>query len=109
MRHKIPIAIVLLVIVGALLAIAVVGVFIPTEPEAWTRVHIGMNRTEVIALVGTPQHSGWPEMVIETWERKGFVFQRRLNVVYQGEWVEKAWMGTWLRGYGWLHPPRESR
>ena len=109
MRRKISIAVVLLVVIAVFIVLAAFDVFTPTAPAAWAQVHAGMSRTEVLALVGTPRQSAWPEKIAETWERSGLVSHRRLFVVYEGQQVQEVWDGTWLRGYGWFHPRRESR
>lgn len=90
------------------------GMLTPSAPSGWAQVHAGMDRDAVISLVGPPQQSGWPEKIAETWERRGPICHRRLFVCYRGEgfqdgYVRDVWEGTWLRGYGWLHPRKESK
>ena len=109
MRRKIIIAVVVVVLLfGAFAACLFSGVFTPTAPVGWSQVHTGMSRSEVLALVGIPQQSGWPEKIAETWERSGLVSHRRLFIIYDGERVQHVWDGTWVRGYGWSRPRRES-
>ena len=84
------------------------GVFAPEAPLVWSQVHAGMSRPDVLALVGTPQQSGWPEKIAETWERSGLVSHRRLFIIYDGQRVQHVWDGIWVRGFGWSHPRRES-
>ena len=86
----------------------------PQAPPGWAQVHAGMDRQEALALAGMPQQSGWPEKVVETWERKGTFCNRRLVICYRGQgsgdgYIGNVLEGTWLRGYGWLHPRKESR
>ena len=103
------------IIIGVVVLVAVIlilgvfaGVFTPAAPAGWSQIHPGMTRSEVIALAGMPQQTGWPEKVAETWYRDSFVSQRRLFIVYQGERVRDVCDGTWVHGYGWSHPRRES-
>ncbi len=97
-----------LVILAAFIFCVFSGVFTPSAPNASSQVHAGMTRSEVLALVGTPQQSGWPEKIAETWQRSGLISHRRLFIIYEGERVQHVWDGTWVRGYGWAHPRRES-
>jgi hypothetical protein len=104
----------ILAVVGAVLLSAFTialfsGAFTPKPPAGWSQVQTGMTRAEVLALVGTPQQSGWPENIAETWQVDGLVSHRRLFIVYDGERVQNVWEGTWVRGYGWVRPRRESR
>jgi len=90
------------------------GVLTPPVPAGWAQVHIGMGRDAVLSLAGQPQQSGWPEKVVETWERNGLICRHRLLVSYRAEqrgngYVDSAYEGTWLRGYGWVHPRKELR
>jgi hypothetical protein len=108
MRRKIIIAVVVvLVLLGAFTVCLFSGMFTPTAPVGWGQVHTGMSRSEVLALVGTPQLTGWPEKIAETWQLSGVVSHRRLFIIYDGERVQHVWDGTWIRGYGWSHPRRE--
>ena len=90
------------------------GAFTPSAPSGWGQIHLGMGRDAVLALAGTPKNSGWPEKVVEIWERNGVVCRHRLLVAYQAQQrgdgkVESVYEGTWLRGYGWLHPRKELK
>jgi hypothetical protein len=112
-RKRALAAVTLFLTVGLAVA-AWCGVLVPRAPSGWAQVHAGMDRKEVLALTGAPQLSGWPDKVIETWERKGLLCHRRLVVCYRGQGFEDGYVrdvlaGTWLRGYGWLHPRKESR
>jgi len=108
MRRKIIITVAVLVLFALAFAVCLFsGAF--SLPAAWSRVHAGMSRTEVLALVGTPQQSGWPEKIAETWQINGLVAHRRLFVVYDGERVQHVCDGTWIRGYGWWRPRKESQ
>ena len=109
MRRKIIItSVVGVVLLGGFAFCLFSGVFAPKAPVGWSQVHVGMSRPEVLALVGTPQQSGWPEKIAETWERSGLVSHCRLFIIYDGERVQHIWDGTWVRGFGWSHPRRES-
>ena len=109
MRRKIIIAVVVVVILFAAFTFCLFsGVFAPKAPIGWSQVHAGMSRPAVLALVGPPQHSGWPEKIAETWERSGLFSHRRLFIIYDGGRVQHFWDGTWVRGFGWSHPRRES-
>jgi hypothetical protein len=109
-RRRIFIAGVSVVIISCGLVLAVwLDAFTPKAPAGWSKVHAGMTRDEVLRLAGTPTFSGWPEKIAETWQRDGFPAHRRLFIVYQGEQVISVCDGTWLRGYGWMHPRTESR
>src|SRR5947208_2819665 len=81
----------------------------PTSPPEWARVHAGMSRGQVLSIVGSPQISGWPENITETWQRKRFFSERRLFVLYEGEVVRSVCDGTWLRGYHWFQPRIETQ
>ena len=115
MRRRIAIATgTVCILAVALGVLAWSGLLTPAAPSGWARVRAGMDREAVLSLAGAPQHSGWPEKVIETWERKGGICHHRLVVCYRGQglqdgYVRDVWEGTWLRGYGWLHPRKESR
>ncbi len=90
------------------------GMLTPSAPSGWAQVHPGMDRGTVISLAGSPQQSGWPEKIAETWELRGPICNHRLYVCYRREGsqdghVQDVSEGTWLRGLGWLHPRRESR
>ncbi len=90
------------------------GMLTPSAPSGWAQVHAGMDRDAVIFLAGSPEQSGSPEKIVETWERRGTICHRRLYVCYRGEGFQDGYVrdvseGTWLRGFGWLHPRRESR
>ena len=96
-----------------LAALAWFGALTPSAPSGWAQVHRSMERSTVLSLAGQPQRSGWPEKIVETWERSGLVCHHRLFVAYRGEHVgdghvQSVYEGTWLRGYGWLHPRKES-
>jgi hypothetical protein len=95
---------------AALVAIAL-AYFVspPTAPAAWAQVHVGMNRAQVLTLVGPSPESGWPENITETWHRKRVLSQRRLFVLYEGDRVKEVCDGTWLRGYGWCQPRIETK
>ena len=101
-----------LVALVVLAAFAWFGALTPSAPSGWAHVHLGMERDTVLSLAGEPQQSGWPEKVVETWERSGLICRHRLRVAYRGqhtgdERVESVYEGTWLRGYGWLNPRKE--
>jgi hypothetical protein len=90
------------------------GAFTPSAPSGWAQVHLGMERDAVLSLAGQPQQSGWPEKIAEAWDRSGLICRHRLIVTYRGRhqgdgYVESVCEGTWLRGYGWLHPRKELK
>jgi hypothetical protein len=73
-----------------------------------------MGREAVRALAGPPQQSAWPEKIIETWDRNGLICRHRLLVAYRAEqrgdgYVQSVCEGTWLPGYGWVHPRYELK
>jgi len=115
MRQRFAVAsAVVLVVAVALAALAWFGALTPSAPSGWVQVHPGMDRDAVLSLAGQPQQSGWPEKIVETWERSGLICRHRLLVAYRGQHqgdghVESICEGTWLRGYGWLHPRRELK
>ena len=102
------VTILVIVAVAGLAALAYFAVP-PTAPAVWTEIHVGMSRPQVLALAGTPQQSGWPENISETWQRTGFLSHRRLFVLYDGENVRSVCDGTWFRGYGWWRPRIEGQ
>jgi hypothetical protein len=88
----------------------------PAAPPGWKAIHVGMTRRAALSLAGAPQISGWPEKIIETWERRGLICKHRMCIYYdydggpeENARVDGVTEGTWLRGYGWLHPRSESR
>jgi hypothetical protein len=110
MRRKISIAILLVgSIFIAFFFAAWLGIFTPSAPAGWAQVHIGISRDDVLRLAGAPSVSGWPEKVVETWQRDGAICHHRLVVGYDGQQVASVCDGTWLRGYGWLHSRIETR
>lgn len=94
---------------GVLGMAAWMGIFTPTAPADWAQVHIGISRNNVLRLAGAPSASGWPEKPVETWQRDGVICRHRLVVGYDGQQVIQVCDGTWLRGYGWLHPRIETK
>lgn len=91
------------------------GAFTPAAPSSWKSIHVDMSRQAVLSLAGPPQKSGWPENVVEVWEKKGLVCHHRM-VIWYDAWMDSDGFhgyvrdvseGTWLRGYGWLHPRQE--
>ena len=110
MRRKISITVFAVAIISTSFAAAMwLGFFTPAAPAGWLQIHAGLSRDEVLRLAGTPTMSGWPEKVVETWQRDGLVCRHRLVISYSGERVTSVADGTWLRGYGWLHPRIESQ
>ncbi len=114
-RRKLCVSIAIgLFIVASLLVMTWFDLLTPAAPSGWKAVHVGMTREAVLSSAGAPQISGYPEKIIETWERKGPICNRKMYVGYDAEDRDAKWNvrwvleGTWLRGYGWLHPPRKS-
>jgi len=64
----------------ALGALAWFGALTPSAPSGWAQVHAGMERDAVLSLAGQPQQSGWPEKIVETWDRSGLICRHRLLV-----------------------------
>jgi hypothetical protein len=114
-RHRFAVAsAALLAVLIGLAALAWLGALTPSAPSGWAQVHQGMGRDTVLVLAGQPQQSGWPEKIVETWERNGLICRHRLLVAYRGQYrgdgyIESVCEGTWLRGYGWLHPRKELK
>jgi hypothetical protein len=77
-------------------------------PTPWAQIHPGMTRSNVLAIAGTPQQSGWPENVAETWRKGSKIMQYRLVVVYENGIVRDVCEGTWVPYYGWLRPRIET-
>jgi hypothetical protein len=116
MRRKIFVAIVLggCVLVTSFVFGVRLGIFTPIAPAGWSQIHTGMSREQVLQLIGTPQQSGWPEDIAETWEIRGAICSRRLFINYKSEergvgQVEELCEGTWLTGLGWMHPRIERQ
>ncbi len=110
MRRKIFIAACAVVVIFASFIVAVwFGAFTPAAPAGWSQIHAGMSRSDVLRVAGTPKVSGWPEKIVETWQRDGTICHHRLVVSYSGQQVSTVCDGTWLRGFGWLHPRIESQ
>ena len=115
MRRRFAVAVAaVLVLTVSLAALAWFGEFTPSAPSGWAQVHLGMERDAVLSLAGQPQQSGWPEKIAEAWDRSGLICRHRLIVTYRGRhqgdgYVESVCEGTWLRGYGWLHPRKELK
>ena len=89
------------------------GLMPPRTPSGWDQVHAGMDRKDVLLLLGPATHSGWPEKVVETWEARRVIFDRRLSIAYRGDGTETGSVdelseGLWLNGYGWVHPRTET-
>jgi hypothetical protein len=110
MRRKISIAVLLLAFIFiAFVFAAWFGTFTPSAPAGWAQIHTGLSRDDVLRLAGTPSVSGWPEKIVETWQRDGAICRHRLVIGYDGQHVDSVCDGTWLRGYGWLHPRVETK
>jgi hypothetical protein len=112
MRRKISTVVLLFAFIFVAFVVAAwLGIFTPSAPAGWAQVHTGMSRNDVLRLVGTPSVSGWPEKVVETWQRDGVISHHRLVISYgpDGQLVTSVCDGTWLRRYGWLHPRIEIR
>jgi len=99
-RTSIPIVTVI-VIATAFLLVVWFGLLTPAAPSGWAQIHTGMSRDEVLLLAGSPQQSGWPEKIAETWEHRGVICNRRLFIYYREEqlgtgYVQAVCEGTWL-------------
>jgi len=104
LRRKVIMVVVLPAVILIAFGFAIwFDLFTPAAPAGWAQVHSGMIRDEVLHLAGPPSISGWPEKVVETWQREGVICHHRLVVAYDGDRAARVWDGTWLRGFGWLH------
>jgi hypothetical protein len=85
------------------------GLLTPNAPDSWRQIHAGMNRADVLKLVGPPPISSWPEKCAETWQIEGVFAHHNLFIYYgHSESVVSVWEGTWIRGYGWAFPRKET-
>jgi len=69
-------------ILVSLLIVGLVTLFRVAAPPSWHQVHVGMQRTNILALVGSAQASGYPEKIVETWHQDGALGLRKLEVWY---------------------------
>jgi hypothetical protein len=74
----------------------------------WAEIHPGMTRAAVLAIAGTPQESGWPENIVETWHKGSRILQHRLSVSYEDGTVREVCEGSWIPYFGWLRPRVEK-
>lgn len=85
---------------GVLVSLVIFGVgtpFTPAAAPAWLQVHVGMQRSNILALVGSAQTGMHPEKIVEPWYRDGNIereWQRErtplgphLGVGFCGKWV----------------------
>lgn len=77
-------------VLGSLVIFGLVTPFTPPVPPPWHQVHAGMQRSNILALVGAPTISGYPEKIVETWRRDGAFGLRKLEVWYQNYPDERA-------------------
>jgi hypothetical protein len=75
----------------------------PPAPSAWHQVHVGMQRSNILQLVGPAQTGMYPEKSVETWYRDGELGIRRLEVWYQNYGDDRA---TMVREYIFWRPCR---
>src|SRR5258705_11842261 len=68
----------------------------PAAPPAWHQVHVGMQRSDILALAGPAQKGMYPEKILETWVRDGFLGICKLNSWYENHADEPA---TWVYDY----------
>jgi hypothetical protein len=88
----------MLVFVGGLFS----GLFTPSAPASWSRVHIGMSRSDALEILGPPQESGWPEKIVETWRVKSPLCSRTLYLSYgESNLVGHFTEYSWVRGCEW--------
>ena len=85
MRRSVKIAVSFCLLLGALAALLIPGVvtpFTPPSPPAWHQVHVGMQRSNILELVGAPHPGMYPEKPCDSWYREGALGSRRLFVWY---------------------------
>lgn len=75
--------------------------FTPQAPATWHQIHVGMQRSNILALVGSPTTSGYPEKILETWCRDGAFGLRKLEVWYERYPDERA---STVREYVYWRP-----
>jgi hypothetical protein len=105
-----------IIIIASGCVLATVAFFwtrLPAEPPGWSQVHVGMTRTQVLALTGAPQESGWPESTVETWWRENLLGTRQQRLFigydpYEVNHVEFVYQGIYNPGGdAWSHPRQE--
>lgn len=104
MRHVLRVL--LAVVIIAVLAI-IFGIFMPFTPAAppsWHQVHVGMQRSNVMAVVGAAQSGMYPEKIVETWYLDGVLGLRKLEVWYQKAPEDDR--ATIVREYVYWRPQR---
>jgi len=95
MRRRIKIIVLVLVLVTVLAYPVIVGMvtpLTPSAPPAWHEVHVGMHRSNILALVGPAQTGMYPEKIVETWYREGILGLRKLDVCYENSGDDRATM-----------------
>ena len=85
----------------ALIIFGVLTPLTPPAPSAWHQVHVGMQRSNILALVGAAQTGMYPEKNVETWYRDGALGLRKLEVWYQNSGDDRA---TMVREYVFWRP-----
>ena len=73
----------------------------PSAPPAWHQVHVGMQRSNILELVGAAQTGMYPDKIVETWYRDGVLGLRKLDVWYKNYPDDKA---TTVREYIYWRP-----
>jgi len=96
MRRLKVIALVLVItaLVASPIIFGFVTPFTPPAPAAWHQVHAGMQRSNILELVGAAQAGMYPEKILEIWSREGTLGIRKLEVWYQNHGDESATMVT---------------
>jgi hypothetical protein len=58
---------------------------LPSAPPAWSQIHAGLKRDDILRIAGTPNVSFYPEKIAETWYVTAWGGTRRMVVFYRGE------------------------
>jgi hypothetical protein len=76
--------------------------FTPPAPPSWHQVHIGMQRSNILQLVGASRPGMYPEKPCDVWWQEGALGSRRLFVWYD----YKTDTATMVREFVWWRPSR---
>ncbi len=99
-RHFFSGALAVLTLIAGSAYLVIVGIITPLTPSAppvWHKVHVGMHRSNILALVGAAQNGMYREKIVETWSQDGILGIRKLDVWYQNPGDDRATMN--LRVY----------
>lgn len=104
MRRRFKVIALVLVALAILVSPVFFGLvtpFTPPAPAAWHQVHVGMQRSNILALVGAAQTGMYPEKIVETWYQDGALGLRKLEVWYRPDRDDRA---TMVREYVYWRP-----